>query len=71
LKREPGGGAVSLTLRSSSIDNFERVLPRRRRSPPEPPGGSGSVACSMPLGLLFGLTFGRGGPPLSRAISSR
>jgi hypothetical protein len=71
LKREPGGGAVSLTLRSSSIDNFERVLARRRRSWPEPPAGFGSVACSMPLGLLFGLMFGRPGPPLSRAISSR
>jgi hypothetical protein len=30
-----------------------------------------AVACSMPLGLLFGLIFGRPGPPLSRAISSR
>ena len=30
-------------------------------------GGLGSVALSMPLGLIFG----RPGPPLSRAISSR
>jgi hypothetical protein len=71
LKRAPGGGAASLILRSSLIDNFERVLPRRRRSWRESPGGFGSLACSMPLGLLFGLRFGRGGPPLSRAISSR
>jgi hypothetical protein len=51
-------------LRTSSIDSFERVLPRRRSF--ELPGGFGLLACSMPLGLIFG----RGGPPLSRAISS-
>ena len=32
-----------------------------------PPRRLGSVACSMPLGLMFG----RPGPPFSRAISSR
>jgi hypothetical protein len=46
------------------IVSFARVLPRRCRSL-RPPGGFGSVACSMPLGVLFGLIFGRGGPPLS------
>ena len=65
LKREPGGGDASLTIRSSSIESFERVSPRGRRAVPG--GGFGSVACSIPLGLMFG----RGGPPLSRAISSR
>ena len=43
-----------------------RAAPPRRCSP-ELPGGFGSVACSMPLGLMFG----RPGPPFSRAISSR
>src|SRR5580658_470864 len=52
-------------MRSSSIESFERVSPRGRRAVPG--GGFGSVACSIPLGLMFG----RGGPPLSRAISSR
>ena len=47
---------------------------RTRAAPPAPllpelPGGFGSVACSMPLGLMFGLT--SAGPPFSRAISSR
>jgi hypothetical protein len=56
VKREPGG-AATLTIRSSSIESFERVSPRVRRSLPG--GGFGSVAYSMPLGLMFG----RGGPP--------
>src|ERR1700676_4808567 len=45
---------------------------RSRLAPPtallaRPPAGFGSVAFSMPLGLMFG----RPDPPLSRAISSR
>jgi len=46
--------------------SFVRVLPRRRRSPLLA-GGFGSVAWSIPLGLMCG----RPGPPFSRAISSR
>src|SRR5580698_2842378 len=74
---KPAGGSGQERRRRGStrsklsIDNFERVLPRRCRSWPEPPAGFGSVACSMPLGWIFGLMFGRPGPPLSRAISSR
>ena len=41
--------------------------PRGRFRPPEVPGGFGSVSRSMPLGF----SFGRPGPPLSLAISSR
>ena len=54
FKREPCGGAATLTIRSSWIDSFDRVLPRPRRCPPERSGGFGSVALSMPLGLIFG-----------------
>jgi hypothetical protein len=54
-----------VTVRSSSIASLERVLPRGRFRLLELPGGS--VPSSMPLGLRFG----RPGPPLSRAISSR
>jgi hypothetical protein len=54
-------------VRSSSIASFDRVLPLTRFRSPQLPGGFGSVARSMPLGLRFG----RPGPPLSRVISSR
>ena len=70
LKREPSGGTATLTIRSSSIESFDLLLPFDRGSPPAVGGGFGSVALSIPLGLL-GLMFGRPGPPLSRAISSR
>jgi hypothetical protein len=43
------------------------LLPFRRVSPPAVRGVFGSVALSIPLGLMFG----RPGPPLRRVISSR
>src|SRR5439155_3381534 len=46
--------------------SFDVLLPFGRGSPPAS-DGFGSVALSMPLGLIFG----RPDPPLSRAISSR
>ena len=50
------------------VDRKLRSLPPFcRGSLPVGGGGLGSVALSMPLGLIFG----RPGPPLSRAISSR
>jgi hypothetical protein len=67
FKREPCGGAVTLTVRSSSIDSFDVLLPFRCGSPPALGGSLGSVALSIPLGLMFGLP----DPSLSRAISSR
>jgi hypothetical protein len=54
LKREPSGGAASSTIRSSSIESFDLVLPFGRGSPPDAGGGCGSVALSIPLGLIFG-----------------
>ena len=56
-----------MTVRSSWIESFEVLPPFCRGSLPVGGGGLGSVALSMPLGLIFG----RPGPPLSRAISSR
>jgi hypothetical protein len=57
---------AALTIFSSWIVSFDLVLPRL--PPPSPAGlsGFGSVAFSMPLGLIFG----RRGPPFRRAISS-
>jgi hypothetical protein len=56
-----------VTVRSSSITSFERVLPRGRFRSLDAPDGFGSVPPSMPLGFRFG----RPGLLLSRAISSR
>jgi hypothetical protein len=67
LKRDPCGGVATLTVRSSSIDSFDVLLPFRRGVPPVGGDAFGSVALSIPLGLMFG----RPGPPLSRVISSR
>jgi hypothetical protein len=67
LKREFRGGVATSTVRSSWIDSFDVLLPFRRGSPRAVGGAFGSVALSIPLGLMFG----RPGPPLSRAISSR
>ena len=50
-----------------SQKNPRRGLPLPRRRSSGMPAGFGSVAWSMPLGLIFG----RPDPPLSRAISSR
>src|SRR5947208_15579487 len=52
---------------SAWIDSFDLVPPLGARLLPKLPAGFGSVARSMPLGLMFG----RPGPPFSRAISSR
>ncbi len=59
--------SCDLTVRSSWIDSFDVLLPFRRVSPPAVRGVFGSVALSIPLGLMFG----RPGPPLRRVISSR
>ena len=58
---------MTLTVRSSSIESFDLLPPVGRGSLPALDDGFGSVALSIPLGLMFG----RRGPPLSRAISSR
>ena len=50
MKREPRGGAASLTVRSSWIESLEVLLPVARGSPAAVGGGFGSVALSMPLG---------------------
>src|ERR1700683_2662088 len=53
LKRDPCGGVATLTVRSSWIDSFDVLLPFRRVSPPAVRGVFGSVALSIPLGLIF------------------
>src|SRR5215468_8817113 len=63
LKREPGG-AATLTVFSSLIVSFVFVGPRLGLCGPV---AGGSVAFSIPLGLIVG----RPGPPLRRAFSSR
>jgi hypothetical protein len=64
LKRDPAG-MEALMIRSSTTTRGP-TLPRSGRFPCIP-GLGGSVALSMPLGLMPGRPFN----PFSRAISSR
>jgi hypothetical protein len=53
LEARPGRGAA-LTVFSSWIVSFDLVLPRLPSPSPAGLSGFGSVAFSMPLGLIFG-----------------